>query len=79
MLVTGLINTAILLIYECFSDLRKGQKPTGELTFTKVRNNKDFLETTLEIDGEVKLRKCYVKIQEYFFFENSLFTLQKLK
>ena len=37
----------------------KEQKVAEELRFTRVRNNKDFLETTLEIDGEVKLRKCY--------------------
>ncbi|CAG5095935.1 Oidioi.mRNA.OKI2018_I69.XSR.g14407.t1.cds [Oikopleura dioica] len=43
-------------IYRSAAESLFGQKPTGELTFTKVRNNKDFLETTLEIDGEVKLR-----------------------
>jgi len=43
-------------VYQSASESLFGQKQPEELRFTKVRNNKDFLETTLEIDGEVKLR-----------------------
>lgn len=43
-------------VYQSASESLFGRKPSEELRFTRVRNNKDFLETTLEIDGEVKLR-----------------------